>query len=450
MSVAVYDFVDEGLGHSSYVIDLGDGTAAVVDPPRFADAHESLIDAKRLRLAWTLDTHSHADYVTGSPALADRNRATFIAPAASRLESAHRPVVDQERVTLSERVELLALATPGHTPDHHAYLLTADGAPSALFSGGSLMVGAVGRTDLCGAALARPLAHAMFSSLHRFDDLPDDLAVYPTHGSGSFCSAPGAGERTSTLGRERATNPLLSITDEEVFVDRLLAGFGTFPSYFARLPELNRRGPNRFESIPHLRALSSEDVERHLRAGSVLIDARPLSAFSRGHVPGSMSNSLRPVFSSWLGWLVEQNQPLAFVLDAGQDRLDLVRRCLDVGHEQFAGELAGGIAAWTASGRSVSTIPLVNADGISSQLIDVRQVNEFNAGHVPGAVNVELGAVPSAALPRGELTVMCGHGERAMTAASILAASGHDRVSVFDGGPDTWSAATGRPLQAWR
>jgi len=450
MSVAVYDFVDEGLGHSSYVIDLGDGTAAVVDPPRFANAHESLIDAKRLRLAWTLDTHSHADYVTGSPALADRNQATFIAPAASRLESAHRPVTDQERVRLSERVELLALATPGHTPDHHAYLLTDDGTPSALFSGGSLMVGAVGRTDLCGAALARPLAHAMFSSLHRFDHLPDDLAVYPTHGSGSFCSAPGAGERTSTLGRERATNPLLSITDEEVFVDRLLAGFGTFPSYFVRLPELNRRGPTRFESIPHLRALSSEDVERHLRAGGVLIDARPLPAFSRGHIPGSMSNSLRPVFSSWLGWLVDPNQPLAFVLDAGQDRRDLVRQCLDVGHEQFAGELAGGIDAWTASGRSVSAIPLVGAHAIGSQLIDVRQVNEYNAGHVPGAVNVELAAVPSAAIPLGELTVMCGHGERAMTAASILTASGHDRVSVFDGGPDTWSAATGRPLQAWR
>ena len=450
MSVTVYDFVDEGLGHSSYVIDLGDGTAAVVDPPRFANAHESLIEAKRLRLAWTLDTHSHADYVTGSPALADRNHATFIAPAASRLESAHRPVVDQERVRLSERVELLALATPGHTPDHHAYLLTDGGTPSALFSGGSLMVGAVGRTDLCGAALARPLAHAMFSSLHRFDHLPDDLAVYPTHGSGSFCSAPGSGERTSTLGRERATNPLVAITDEEVFVDRLLAGFGTFPSYFARLPELNRRGPTRFESIPDLRALSIEEVERHLRAGGVLIDARPLSAFSRGHIPGSMSNSLRPVFSSWLGWLVEPNQPLAFVLDAGQDRRDLVRQCLDVGHEQLAGELIGGIDAWTASGRSVSAIPLVDAHAVGGQLIDVRQVNEFNAGHVPGAVNVELGAVPSAAIPRRELTLMCGHGERAMTAASVLAASGHDRVSVFDGGPDTWSAATGRPLQAWR
>ena len=232
--VQIHAFVDEGLGHSSYLIDLGDSTAAVLDPPRFPSAHESLAEREHLRIDWTIDTHSHADYVTGSPALAARSGATFIAPAASRLESPHRPVRDQEHVILAAGVDLVALATPGHTPDHHAFLLVENATPVALFSGGSLMVGAVGRTDLCGPGLAVPLAHDMFKALRRFDDLPGTLPVYPTHGAGSFCSSPGASQRTSTIDHERATNPLFAISDEDEFVERLVAGFGTFPSYFAR------------------------------------------------------------------------------------------------------------------------------------------------------------------------------------------------------------------------
>ena len=444
----IYDFVDEGLGHSSYVIDLGDGTAATVDPPRFPVAQEALIERLGLRLAWTLDTHSHADYVTGSPALAARSGATFIAPRASRLESPHEPVSDGANVGVAEGVDLVALATPGHTPDHHAYLLVERDVPVALFSGGSLMVGTVGRTDLCGPALAVPLAHEMFAGLRRFDDLPGDVAVYPTHGAGSFCSAPGASQRTSTLGHERDTNPLFSITDEDLFVERLVAGFGTFPTYFTRLPELNRRGPTRYDSVPRLAALEPDDVERHLAEGGVVVDARPVTAFSAGHIPGSLSNTLRPVFGSWLGWLVEASRSLVFVLGPDQDRADLVRQCLDVGQEHLLGELADGIDRWTDSGRPVHAIPLVGPDGMIGQVIDVRQANEYAAGHVPAAINIELGAVSDTRLAAGQVTVMCGHGERAMSAASILTARGHGGVVVLEGGPDTWSTATGNPLSA--
>ena len=446
----IHDFVDEGLGHSSYVIDLGDGTAAVVDPPRFPSAHDALVERLHLRLAWTLDTHSHADYVTGSPALAERTGATFVAPAASHLASPHRPVSDSEHLPLAKGVELIAVATPGHTPDHHAYVVVEHGWPVALFSGGSLMVGAVGRTDLCGAELAVPLAHEMFGALRRFDELPDDLPVYPTHGAGSFCSAPGASQRTSTLGHERDTNPLFSITDEGLFVERLVAGFGTFPTYFARLPELNRRGPTRYDSLPHLAALQPDDVERHLAEGGVVVDARPVAAFSAGHIPESLSNTLRPVFASWLGWLIEPNRQLVFVLDPDQDRADLVRQCLDVGQENLVGELAGGLEAWIDSGRPMSTIPLADPTGMTGQVIDVRQANEYASGHVPGALNIELGAIEGANLTPGPVTLMCGHGERAMTAASILTARGKGDVVVLDGGPNTWSDSTGKPLETAR
>ena len=446
----VHEFVDEGLGHSSYVINLGDGAAAVVDPPRFPTAQEALADRLGLRIAWTLDTHSHADYITGSPALAARRGATFIAPEMSHLATPHRPVHDREHVALGDGVELVALATPGHTPDHHAYLLIERGAPVALFTGGSLMVGAVGRTDLCGPDLAVSLAHEMFRSLRRFDDLPAELPVYPTHGAGSFCSAPGGSQRTSTLGHERVNNPLFSIRDEDTFVHRLVDGFGTFPTYFARLPELNRLGPVRYDTLPCLVRLSPDDLERHLAAGGVVVDARPVAAFSAGHVPGSISDTLRPVFASWLGWLINPDRQLAFVLDPDQDRDDLVRQCLDVGHEHLVGELAGGIDAWTCTGRAVATIPLVDPAHMTEQVVDIRQTNEFAAGHVPGAINVELWQVPAADLPEGPLTVMCGHGERAMTGASLLAARQRTDVVVLDGGPDTWSSATGVPLDAGR
>lgn len=443
----VHEFVDEGLGHSSYVIDLGDGSAAIVDPPRFPAAQEALIVRSGWRLLWTIDTHSHADYVTGSPGLVARRQATFLAPAASNLETPHRPVRDGEPVELAASVVLRPLATPGHTPDHHAYIVEVGGLPMALFTGGSLMVGTVGRTDLCGPELAVPLAHEMFHSLHRFDALPDELGVYPTHGAGSFCSAPGAPDRTSNLGRERTANPLLAIADETEFVDRLVAGFGTFPTYFTRLPELNRRGPNRIDALPALALLEPDAVAHHVAAGGMVVDVRPFVAFGAGHLAGSLSNTLRPVFGSWLGWLVAPDTPLVFVLNPGQDRSELVRQCLDVGHEHLVGELAGGIDAWAASGRTLPTIAVVGADRVDGVVVDVRQAGEYRTGHLPGARNIELASIATASLDSAtEVTVMCGHGERAMTAASLLAVGGI-RARVFDGGPDTWAARADRALE---
>lgn len=442
----VHEFVDEGLGHSSFLIDLGDGSAALVDPPRFPNAQEELADRLGLHVVWTVDTHSHADYVTGSPGLVQRRHAVFLAPAASRLASPHRPLADGDHVELAPGVELVVIATPGHTPDHHAYVLTEVGTPVALFSGGSLMVGAVGRTDLCGPELAEPLAHEMFRGLRRFDALADDLALYPTHGAGSFCSAPGSENRTSTLGNERQTNALFRLTDEDQFVTQLLAGFGTFPTYFARLPEINRRGPTPYDSIPALAELTAEDVETMVGAGAIVVDGRTIKRFATGHLPGSISNVLRPVFATWVGWLVEPDRPVVFVLDDDQSRDEAVRQCLDIGHERLAGILAGGVEAWRASGRGTERTELVGPKDVRADLVDVRQSSEFAAGHVPGASNVELGTIATTGIARRPTTMMCGHGERAMTAASLLSARGYD-VDVLVGGPDTWGEVTGQPLQ---
>jgi glyoxylase-like metal-dependent hydrolase (beta-lactamase superfamily II) len=240
--VEIVSVVNEGLGHSTHVVGLGDGTALVIDPARLPDRQRRLIADRGWRIARSADTHSHADYISGSPELAV-DGAVFLAPARARLEHPHRGVEAGEELDLADGLVLRAIATPGHTPEHLAYLLLEDGAPVALFSGGSLMVGTVGRTDLLGDEHREKLAAELFQALR--DEilvLPDELAVYPTHGAGSFCSAPSTSERTTTIGRERATNPLLQVTDEHEFVERLLAGLGSFPTYFRVLPERNRHG----------------------------------------------------------------------------------------------------------------------------------------------------------------------------------------------------------------
>lgn len=260
------------------------------------------------------------------------------------------------------------------------------------------MVGTVGRTDLCGPELTVPLAHEM----HR---------------------------------------------DEDAFVDRLVAGFGSFPTHFARLPELNRRGPRHYDTIPKLDVADLETFDQHRRAGAAVIDVRPIAAFADGHIPGSISNALRPGVASWLGWLIDPDRPIVFVADDDTDRTEVVRQCLDIGHEHLVGELDGGTATWAAADRPLGSIPLVGVDHLATTLLDVRQASEWETGHVPGAVHVELGELPDATIPDDPVTVMCGHGERARSAASLLAAGGRDHVTVLDGGPDTWESATGKTLE---
>ena len=215
------------------------------------------------------------------------------------------------------------------------------------------------------------------------------------------------------MGRERATNPLLSISSEDEFVDRLLGGFGTFPSYFLRLPELNRRGPTPFDTIPALDRLSVDTVAEKVADGAVVVDVRPMADFGAYHVPGSLSNTLRPVFASWIGWLSTPDRPLIFVLDDDQDRADVVRQCLDVGHENLLGELDGGMNAWTGCRSTDDNDRRGRPEQMAPTVIDVRQHNEYVTGHIPGATNVELGVVADIAPPTSPVTVMCGHGERA-------------------------------------
>ncbi|HEU5392434.1 MAG TPA: MBL fold metallo-hydrolase [Streptosporangiaceae bacterium] len=440
--------VDEGLGNSAYLADLGDGRALAVDASRDLRALREAAARRGLRVAFAADTHLHADFLTGAVQLAADSGATVLAAAAGHRAFPHTALADGDEVDLGG-LRLRALATPGHTDEHLSYLLLDGARELGVFTGGSLIVGSAARTDLLGAGRAGELARAQYRSLRRLAALPDPTAVWPTHGAGSFCSAPPGADRVTTIGAEKAANPLLAAPDEDTFTRRLLASLGSYPAYFARLGEINRRGPALLSGDPGLAPLPPAAMTSLMDRGGWVIDVRPVADFAAGHIPGAVSNPLRDQFATWLGWLVPAGAPLGFVLADGQDPAEAAWQVLKIGYENLAGQLDGGMAAWQADGGAVEQTGLVAAGQMDGRaVLDVRQAAEYSAGHVPGAVHVELGELPARApdAPAGAV-VMCGHGERAMTAASLLQRAGHDGLAVLAGGAPDWAAATGRPLQ---
>ena len=442
--------VDDGLGNTTWLVDLGDGRALVVDASRDLRAVHAAARGRGLTVAYAADTHLHADFVTGAVDLAG-DGAQLLASAAGERAYGHRGLRDGDEVDLGG-LTLRAVGTPGHTDEHLAYLLTDADRPVGVFTGGSLIVGAAARTDLVDPDRTEDLARAQYASLRRLAALPDDVHVWPTHGAGSFCSAPPGAARSSTIGREKATNPLLSAADEADFVARLLDSLGTYPAYFRRLAEINRRGPGPLPAHDTLPPLTVGQVLTARAAGAEVIDVRPPAEYGPGHVPGSLANTLRPAFPTWLGWLVpEPATPLVFIRNDDQDPAEIVWQARKIGYDALLGELAGGMLAWAAAGQPIAAVPLIEAGQVDPfRVLDVRQEREYCSGHLPGARHVELGALPSVDVPDGPVVTMCGHGERATTAASVLERSGHRDVAVVLGGPDDWVRTSGRPLTVER
>jgi glyoxylase-like metal-dependent hydrolase (beta-lactamase superfamily II)/rhodanese-related sulfurtransferase len=440
--------VDTGLGNSAYLVDLGDGRALAVDASRDLRALRAVAERRGLRVAFAADTHLHADFLSGAVQLAHDDGAAVLASAAGHRAFPHRGLADGDEIDLGG-LTLRALATPGHTDEHLSFLLLDGARELGVFTGGSLIVGSAARTDLLGADRTEELARAQYRSLRRLAELPDDVAVWPTHGAGSFCSAPPGAERTTTIGAQLRSNPLLSARDEDAFVRQLLGSLGSYPAYFDRLGAINRQGPAVLATAPDLSPLTVAEVRRLRGEGAQLVDVRPVADFAAGHIPGAVSIPLRDHFATWLGWLLPELAELVFVTAPGQDLAELTWQALKVGHERLAGHLDGGMAAWTADGGEELTVELLTAEHIGDRpVLDIRQQSEHTAGHIPGAVGIELGdlAARSGEPPTGAV-VACGHGERAMTAASLLERAGRRDLAVLDGGPHDWAKATGRSLE---
>jgi hydroxyacylglutathione hydrolase len=364
---------------------------------------------------------------------------------------AHEPLRDGARLDLGA-VTLTAMHTPGHTPEHMAYVATERGNPWGLFSGDFLFADSVGRPDLLGAAQTPGLARALFRSLQTaLAGLPDGLPVYPAHGAGSPCGA-NIGDMQSTIGRERRHNPALQFTDQAAFIDWVLRTAPPMPRYYPRMKRLNSRGPEVLGGLPAVECLEPAAFRERITASHVqLIDNRPMRAFGEGHINRAWNLGPRAELSLWAGWMLDPMQPIALVLPRDADLAQVVRQLIRVGFTSFAGCLKGGMEAWVSPGLPVQRLAQVAVDDLNAltplrdfQLLDVRSPSEWDAGHLPGARYLFLGELPEKLKelnPHEPLMVYCATGYRSSLAASLLQANGFRNVRNVPGGYTAWSAA---------
>ena len=461
----VQQFVIEGLGHlSTLIADEAAGVAAVVDPRRDVDVYLDAARANGWRISHVVETHLHNDYVSGGRELVALTGARQVIGTGAELRHEHQPIADRESFDVGG-LRFEALETPGHTPEHVSYAVAdrsrAD-EPILLFTGGSLLVGAVGRTDLLGAADAVPLARRMYRSLHEVILAHEDsVAVYPTHGGDSLCSADISSTPWSSIGFERRHDPLLRPMEVDAFARALLAGQPTVPRYFARMRPLNQAGPRLLGGVvPLPRPLTATQTAAAVNGGALVIDLRPPAAHATSHVPGSLSIPAGSSFGTWLGWVVaDPDRPLVLLLDDDREWDDAVRQALRIGFESIVGYVHGGFATLAEAGHPTETGGALDVGSLARRLagdrttspvvIDVRQASEYEAGHLPGALPIGAGELPDRldALPRDRpIATICASGYRASVASSLLRAAGFADVSWVAGGVPTWQAA-GYPVE---
>lgn len=459
----VKKFVDEGLGNTSYLIAAEEtGLAAVLDPQRDVDRYLQVADGLGLRLAYTLDTHLHNDFVSGSRELAAQAGVQVGASAEAGLGFEHLPLQDSDVIQLGD-LTIRVLATPGHTPEHISFSLTEAGkqVPSAVFTGGALMAGGAARTDLLGAELAEPLAQRLYHSIHeKLLQFPDEVAVHPTHGAGSFCAAPAVSERSTTIGRERLWNPLVQAPEEKDFVQRALSGLPSYPAYFNHLRRVNQNGPKLLglsTGIPVLKALHPETLAREMGQSVAALDSRSPQAFAAGHIPGSFGIPLGAPLVTWAGWVIPFGTPLILIAENPAEREEAIRQLIRIGYDDLRGYLEGGLSGWEAAGLPVARVPRMPVEELARRLegkdtpavIDVRFDSEWQAGHIPGAIHIEAGRLPAEDIPvpKDHLTIVhCGHADRSTVGISLLERRGYRNLVLLEGGMSAWDSA-GYPVE---
>lgn len=423
------------LGNRSYLVHDGEH-ALVVDPPRDVERIEEAAEDAGVRILTVAETHVHNDYVSGGRRLARRHRADHVTAAAEPLRFARTGVHDGDELQVGA-LQVEVLATPGHTPGHLAFVVTTDAGSPALFSGGSLLFGTVGRTDLTGHELTEPLARAQVRSARRLAQLlPAETALHPTHGFGSFCAAAAADTAShSTLGAELGRNPVLDGRDEETVAHELLAGFGPVPRYYAHMAELNRNQD--LSPPPQPRRLQREQLLACLQRGVPVVDVRTRESFARGHLDGVTSIAYGVQCATYVGWLLPWGTPPVLVGDE-EDLQKVVEdlRRIGIDHVEGVSTEATPERGATCGYRRLPWEALAEEQrgGRRPLVVDVRTRAEFGEGHVTGAVNIPVHELPEVVddLPAGEAWVHCKSGYRAGIGASMLHAAGRPVVHLDD------------------
>jgi hydroxyacylglutathione hydrolase len=441
-------FVDTGLGNSAYLIGSHDTKKGIlIDPLRDVDRYLQTASELGVHLTHVLDTHLHADFVSGNLEIANQTKAIIGASAEAKVGFEHLPLTETSIIDLGA-FQIHVMNTPGHTPEHISFIIVEPdgGTPSALFSGGALIVGGAARTDLLGDDLSRPLARHLFHTIHdKLLKLPDELEVFPTHGAGSFCVAPTSSERTTTIGNERKTNALAQPQSEEEFIKRALMGLPSYPTYYKYMREINQRGAKILGGVPVLNPLSASEVKSRIDDGVVVLDVRHNKAFGVGHIPNSYGIRVDAPLTTWAGWLIPFGSRILLVAEDADQRTEATRQLIRIGYDNLAGYLDGGVEAW-AHEYPVESIPSVNSKELRERLddvflVDVRMQSEWDAGHIPTAIHFEGGRIAWDELPfppDKPLAIQCASGNRSMAAISVLKRRGYHNMIQVDGGITKW------------
>ncbi len=425
------------LGDRSYLAHDGE-VGLVVDPQRDIDRITTLAARLGVRITHVAETHMHNDYVSGGLALSRACGASYLVGAAEPAGFARTPVSEGDSIDVSDAFRIRVAATPGHTFNHLAYVLEAGNEVAGVFTGGSLLFGSTGRTDLLGADYAAALAGAQHASARRLArELPDSTAVFPTHGFGSFCAATQAAAQSSTIGREKLANPALTV-NEEAYVEALLAGLDAWPAYYAHMGAANLAGADAPDLTPPRQAGAAE-LQRRIDAGEWVVDLRDRAAFAAGFVPGSFSFPLGGSFATYLGWLIPHGTPVTLLGETPEQVALAQRELVRIGIDRPAAAATGAPRDWAGAlplaslrlaGFSDLAVAMDRQGSAGLVVLDVRRRLEWEAGHIEGAVHLPLHDLPGRldAVPPGEVWVHCRTGYRSMVAASLLAA--HDRAVI--------------------
>lgn len=443
------------LAHASYLIG-SEGEAAVVDPQRDVDQYINEAESQGLKIKFVIETHLHADFVSGHRELADRTGAEIVFGEKAGATFSHRAVKDGDEISIG-KVRLRILETPGHTPESVCILVidreTSD-QPQRVLTGDTLFIGDVGRPDLAAGKGYTPqlMASMMYDSLHqKLLQLDDAVEVYPAHGAGSMCGRKLSQETSSTIGEQRKFNYALKPMSKAEFVSMMTTDLPEAPAYFSKDAEINRGGAAPLETLPRPEALSPQVVYDLAAQAYVILDLRAAAEFGAGHLPGSINIGLNGQFAMWAGSLIPLTAPIVIVAESEEQVDEAATRLARVGIEDVKGYLSGGILAWAESDLAVLSVPQITVDELKNlaledidlQIIDVRRLAEYQSGHVPAAITAPLSGLRETALtlglnPAKTTAVICAGGYRSSAATSILQQLGFTNLLNVSGGTSAW------------
>jgi glyoxylase-like metal-dependent hydrolase (beta-lactamase superfamily II)/rhodanese-related sulfurtransferase len=440
------------LAHASYLIG-SDGEAAVVDPQRDVDQYLDEAAAQNLKIKYVIETHLHADFVSGHRELAARSGAEIIFGDQAQAMIPHRAVANGEELVIG-RIKLRILETPGHTPEGICVLVSdpeISDQPQKVLTGDTLFIGDVGRPDLAGGKGYTPqmMAGMMYDSLHeKLLRLDDAVEVFPAHGAGSMCGRNLSTETSSTIGEQRKFNYALQPMSKDCFIKLMTADLPNPPAYFSRDAEINRNGAESLSRLPPAAPLEMAEVAKLKEEGSVILDVRDAAEFGAGHIPGSLNIGLGGQFASWAGSLIPIAAPIVIVASSNEKVVEAQLRLARVGLENVQGYLSEGIKGWK---EALDLVPQINVAELQEliatrpelQVIDVRRRAEFESGHAPRAANAPLAnlrdVLPQLNLkPNAQTAVICAGGYRSSTATSILQQLGFKDLLNVAGGTRAW------------